>query len=233
MGNSSKFSSSRPYQGPRDYRNSNMRERSRSRELSHRQTFHDHQYNNMRQGNQNNYDSNNQRYKPNFYRQQINDHNNQRQFESKYNKDKYNNLQNEGVNNYHPYNSNESKDDCLILLPKNYYSFVTRDFDILKNRLKNELKNDISTIIYNYTIPGFNENIFKFTTNSFESKSIAIKIISEFLFESLKKVYETTTYLKLSFLIPDNVIGFIIGIEGKNINQIREETNADIWARKR
>ena len=41
-------------------------------------------------------------------------------------------------------------------------------------------------------------------------------------------MYEKTTYLKLSFLIPDNVIGFIIGIEGKNINQIREETNAKI-----
>ena len=61
-----------------------------------------------------------------------------------------------------------------------------------------------------------------------KSKSAVIKIIAEHLFDCLQKVYENTTYLKMSFLIPDNVIGFIIGIEGKNINQIREETNAKI-----
>ena len=36
------------------------------------------------------------------------------------------------------------------------------------------------------------------------------------------------SYLKVSILIPDNVIGFIIGIEGKNINSIRDETGARI-----
>jgi len=227
MGNQSKYSSSRQYQPQRDYRSNNIRERSRSRDIIHRPSFHDHQYNNMNKGNQNNYDLNNQRYKPNYYRSQISDHNNQRLFEPKYNKDKYNNLQNsDGVN--HSYNSNDPKDDCLILLPKNYYNFIIEDFDKLKNTLKNELKDDISNIIYNYSVPSFNEKIFKFTTYSISSKSIAIKIISEFLFNALKKLYEKTTYLKLSFLIPDNVIGFIIGIEGKNINQIREETNAKI-----
>jgi len=77
-------------------------------------------------------------------------------------------------------------------------------------------------------VPGFNENIFKFTTYAYSSRSLAIKIIAEFLFDALKTLYDNSTYLKLSFLIPDNVIGFIIGIEGKNINQIREETNAKI-----
>ena len=226
MNNLQKNQSSRPYQPQGNFRNNNYRERSRSRELSHRQSFHEHQYNNMKQ---NNYDSNNPRYKPNYFRQ-VNDHNNQRQFESKYNKDKYNNMQNsEGMNNNHSYNSNEiSKDDCLILLPNNYYNYIRKDFDRLKNRLRNEVKEDISNIIYNYIVPGFNENIFKFTAYSFSSKSTAIKIIAQFLFDELKKIYENTTYLKLSFLIPDNVIGFIIGIEGKNINQIREETNAKI-----
>ena len=36
------------------------------------------------------------------------------------------------------------------------------------------------------------------------------------------------SYLKVSILIPDNVIGFIIGIEGKNIKLIRNETGARI-----
>ena len=226
--NPSKYSSSHPYQASHDYRNNNFRERSRSRELSHRHSFNDHQNFNINQKNQNNYDQNNQRYKPNYFRQS--DHNNQRQFESKYSKDKFNNIQNtEDINNKNIQNTSEfSKDDCLIVLPKNYYNYITKDFDQLKNRLRNELKDDISNIVYNFVVPGFNENIFKFTSYSFTSRATAIRIISEFLFDAVKKVYENTTYLKLSFLIPDNVIGFIIGIEGKNINQIREETNAKI-----
>lgn len=44
----------------------------------------------------------------------------------------------------------------------------------------------------------------------------------------MKTQYENTTYLKLIFLIPDNVIGLIIGVNGKTINQIRDETNAKI-----
>ena len=40
--------------------------------------------------------------------------------------------------------------------------------------------------------------------------------------------YKNMTYLKLTILIPDNVIGFIIGIDGRNINSIREESRAKI-----
>jgi transcription antitermination factor NusA-like protein len=36
------------------------------------------------------------------------------------------------------------------------------------------------------------------------------------------------SYLKVSILIPDNVIGFILGIEGKNIKLIRNETGSRI-----
>ena len=196
--NSSKYSSSRPYHPQRDYRNNNIRERSRSREINQRQSFHEHQYNNFRQTNQNNYESNYQRNKP-YFRQNISEYNNQRQFETKYNKDKYNNLQNSqrANNNYYP--KELSKDDCLILLPKNYYNYIKNDFDKLKNRLKNELKDDIYNILYSYSIQNFNENIFKFTAYSFQSISTAIKIIADFLFEELKKMYDKSTYLKLSF----------------------------------
>ena len=108
------------------------------------------------------------------------------------------------MNNNHSYNSNEIfKDDCLILLPNNDYKYIRKDFDRLKNRLRNELKDDISNIMNNFILPGFNENIFKFTAYSFSSKSTAIKIIAQFLFDELKKIYENTTYLKLSFLIQE------------------------------
>ena len=226
--NTSKYSSSRPYQPQRDYRNNNTRDRSRSRDMNQRQSFHGNQYNNM-DYNLNNYDSNNQRNKPYYYRQNISDHNNQRQFESKFNKDKNNNSQNLDKGTGGHYNSSTiSKDDCLILLQKNYFNYIMNDFNKLKSRLKSELKDDISNIIYNFQVPNYSENIFKFTSYSDTSKFTAIKIISEYLFDELKKMFDKSTYLKLSFLIPDNVIGFIIGIEGKNINQIREKTNAKI-----
>ena len=147
MPNTSKYSSSRPYQPQRDYRNNNARDRSRSRDLNQRQSFHGNQYNNM-DYNLNNYDSNNQRNKPYYYRQNL-DHNNPRQFESKYNKDKNNNSQNLEKGNSGHYNSNSiSKDDCLILLQKNYFNFIMNDFNKLKSRLKSELKDDISNIIF-------------------------------------------------------------------------------------
>ena len=207
----------------RDYsRNNPMHERERSRDFEHRQSFHDYQYN-MKQSNLNNYP--NQKNKGPYYRR-INEPNNQR-YEPKYSKEqsKYNNDITMS-RSFQPVES--SKDDCLILLPKNYYNFISKDFDKLKNRLRDETKDDISNIQYDYTVPSYQEYIFRFTTYSFENKSIAIKIISEFLFDSLKKIYDNSKYLRLSFLIPDNVIGFIIGIDGKNINQIRDETNAKI-----
>ena len=206
----------------RDYpRNNPIRERERSRDYEHRQSFHDYQYN-IKQSNINNY--NNPKNKNPYYRR-VNE-NNQR-YEPKYSKEQKN--YNNDINisrSFQPMES--SKDDCLILLPKNYYNFISKDFDKLKNRLRDETKDDISNIQYDYTVPSYQEYVFRFTTYSFESKSTAIKIISEFLFDSLKKIYDNSKYLRLSFLIPDNVIGFIIGIDGKNINQIRDETNAKI-----
>ena len=44
----------------------------------------------------------------------------------------------------------------------------------------------------------------------------------------MKQQNDKVTYLKLLFVIPNNVVGFIIGMNGKNINQIRDETNTKI-----
>ena len=208
----------------RDYpRNNQIRERERSRDYDHRQSFHDYQYN-IKNSNINNY--NNTKNKNPYYKR-FNDQNNNQRYEPKYPKEQKNYNNDININrSFQPMES--SKDDCLILLPKNYYNFISKDFDKLKNRLRDETKDDISNIQYDYTVPSYQEYVFRFTTYSFESKSTAIKIISEFLFDSLKKIYDNSKYLRLSFLIPDNVIGFIIGIDGKNINQIRDETNAKI-----
>ena len=48
----------------------------------------------------------------------------------------------------------------------------------------------------------------------------------------MKKLYPKMSFLKVSILIPDNVIGFIIGIEGKNINTIRDNTGTKIEVHK-
>ena len=129
--------------------------------------------------------------------------------------------------NYYDRPYDKKKLYCYILLPKNYYNYITKNFQNLTNDLRSEIK-DISNIQYDYTLPHFQEYIFKLATYRISSKANAIKIISDYLFKEMKSTYKTMTYLKVSILIPDNVIGFIIGIDGKNINNIRAETDAKI-----
>ena len=214
--NNSKYISNNPYQSPKDQRKSSNRERSRSNERSPRQSFHE--YN---QGNQNNNYSNinNRNSKPYHYRA-----NNDRQFNLNLNKrESYSGGFN---NNYTP-----SEDDCLVIFQKNYFEFNSKDFGVLKNELKRELKDDIYNIYYNYCINDISDKIFRFTTNpsvKYPCKSKAIQIICDFLFHIMKQQNDKVSYLKLIFVIPNNVVGFIIGMNGKNINQIRDETNTKI-----
>ena len=225
---SSKYSSVRPYQQNRDFRKSTHRERSRSNEHSPRQSYNDYiPGNNMKSQGQNNFNMNNRNNKP-FYGRQ----NNERSFgdSNRFKKDKMN----YGGDNYSSgYNIryNPNKDDVLIIFQNNYFTFNTKDFEEVRNELKRELKDDIYNIYYNYCIPNIGEKIFRFTTNyssEFPLKSKAVRIIADFVFDVMKNQSDKVTYLKMNFLIPENVIGFIIGINGKNINQIREETNAKI-----
>ena len=200
----SKYSSNKPYQ---DQRNSSNRERSRSRDLSPRQSFHDYQQGNQ---NQNNYNNINIRNNKSFHYRQSND----RQFNLNINKrDSYSG----GYNN----TSNLTKDDCLLIFQNNYFVFNSKDFSLLKNELKRELKDDIYNIYYNNFIPGISDKVFRYTTNpsaNYPCKSKALKIICDFIFDIMKLQNDKVTYLKLIFVIPDNVIGFIIGIHGQNIN---------------
>jgi len=213
----SKYSSQRPYQSQMDFRNSSNRERSRSNDHSPRS------FNDNRPG-QNNYNMYNRNNRPYYNRD-----NNDRQFDSnKYRKERnqYGEFSGEYNSNYGP-----TKDDCLIVLPKNFYNFIAKDFDKIKNDLKRELKDDIYNININYSIQSIPEKIFRFTTsysNNYPFKTKAIRIICDYLFDNMKRQYEKTTYLKIIFLIPEHIIGNIIGINGKNINQTREETNTKI-----
>ena len=210
----SKYPSNKPYQ-PRN--NSSNRERSRSREISPRQSFHNYPQGNS--GQNNNY--NNRNNKPYHYRQ-----NNDNKYDINMNKRESNFSWGYNNTGYNP-----SRDDCLIIFQKNYFNFDSKDFIDLKNELKRELKEDIYNIYYNECLPGISDKIFRFTTNpsvNYPCKNKAIKIIADFLFDIMKHQNDKVTYLKLIFVIPENVIGFIIGINGKNINQIREETNTKI-----
>ena len=211
-----KYTSNKSYQSPQEQRKASNRERSRSGERSPRQSFHE--YN---QGNQNNnYNNiNNRNSKPYHYRA-----NNDRPYNLNLNKrDNYSG----GFNS----NFTPSKDDCLIIFQKNYFEFDSKDFGLLKNELKRELKDDIYNIYYNYCINDISDKIFRFTTNpsvNYPCKSKAVKIICDFLFHIMKQQNDKVSYLKLLFVIPNNVIGFIIGMNGKNINQIRDDTNTKI-----
>ena len=134
-----------------------------------------------------------------------------------YNNDNYN-------NNYNNYDRLSS---CYILLPKNYFNFITKNFSDLSRNIKKKAY-DVKELIYNYKLPYYDEYIFKISAVKIYAKSLAIKIISECLFREMEVFYKNMTYLKLTILIPDNVIGFIIGIDGRNINSIREESRAKI-----
>ena len=100
-----KYSSNKPYQ-PRN--NSSNRERSRSREISPRQSYHNYPQGNSDQNN--NY--NNRNNKPYHYRQ-----NNDKQFDINMNKRENNFSWGYNNNGYNP-----SRDDCLIIFQKNYSS---------------------------------------------------------------------------------------------------------------
>jgi hypothetical protein len=62
-----------------------------------------------------------------------------------------------------------------------------------------------------------------------------MKIVCDFLFEEMKNQYKNMSYLKISVLVPSrtylynlDVVGFIIGIDGKNINRIRDMSGSRI-----
>ena len=218
--------SNRPYQSQMDFRTSSNRERSRSNEHSPRQSYHEYRPGNSKIQGRNNYNIDNRNNKPYYFR-----NNTDRQFDSNRYRKERNQYGENNFNSGYSHNYGPTKDDCLIVLPKNYYNFIAKDFDNIKNDLKRELKDDIFNINFNYSVPSVPEKIFRFTTNysnDYPFKTKAIRIICDCLFDNLKRQFEKTTYLKVIFLIPDNVIGFIIGINGKNINQMRDETNTKI-----
>ena len=134
-----------------------------------------------------------------------------------YNNDNYNNN----------YNNYDRLSHCYILLPKNYFNFITKNFSDLSRNIKKKAY-DVKELNYNFKLPYYDEYIFKISAVKIYAKSLAIKIISECLFREMEVFYKNMTYLKLTILIPDNVIGFIIGIDGRNINSIREESRAKI-----
>lgn len=114
-----------------------------------------------------------------------------------------------------------------ILLPKNYFQYVSKNYNELVQELKVKIK-DISEIKCDYKIPNYSDNVFRLASTTIQSTSYAIQIVSDYLFREMKYTYPNMTFLKVSILIPNKVVGFIIGIEGRNINRIREKTRAKI-----
>lgn len=135
-------------------------------------------------------------------------------------KDTYNNKY-LNDNNYH------HRSNCFILLPKNYFNYIEKSVVSITSSLRNKIK-DICDIRHDYTLPYYQDYVFKISTFNNSSRAIAVKIISAFLFSEMEKTYKKMSYIKITLLIPDNVIGFIIGIEGRNINNIRNESKAKI-----
>jgi hypothetical protein len=98
---------------------------------------------------------------------------------------------------------------------------------------------------YDHRISGLPDYLLRIDANKVSSKAYALKIVCDVLFDCMKQTYNNMSYLKVSILVPSrkifliflkylknvhflDVCGFIIGIEGKNINTIRDITGARI-----
>lgn len=134
---------------------------------------------------------------------------------------KYRNISNDDV---YPI---RKRSNCYILLPKNYFNYIEKNIATLSASLRKKIR-DIGDIQHDYTLPFYQDYIFKLSTYKTHSKATAVMMISEYLFHELEKTYKKMSYIKITLLIPDNVIGFVIGIEGRNINAIRSESSAKI-----
>ena len=132
-----------------------------------------------------------------------------------------------GSDNFMSDSTYRHRSNCYILLPKNYFNYIEKSILSLTSSLRNKIK-DICDIRHDYTLPFYQDYVFKISTYSNASRAIAVKIISAFLFSQMEKTYKKMSYIKITLLIPDNVIRFVIGIEGRNINSIRSESKAKI-----
>lgn len=121
----------------------------------------------------------------------------------------------------------KKRSNCYLLLNKKYFGIIDKGLSSLASQLKKEIR-DINDIQHDYNISGYSDYVFKLSAYKNHSKAIAIRMICDYLFRELEKTYTRMSFLKITLLVPDHVIGFIIGIEGKNINSIRDETKARI-----
>lgn len=188
-------------------------------------------YNNNRDRDRDNRDNNrggNERSPYDSKNNKDRDRNRDRDRERKYSSDNFDSRNNnENRSEYYRNDRNDdssgNKEEILIFLPDNVFKYFQENLDRIKNKLQAELKEDNPIIQIDYKIPEIQENILRFVTSFPENKSYGIKTIAEFFNEEIKKNNEISGQnIKISFLIPKNVIGFVIGSKGKNINEIRD-----------
>lgn len=87
---------------------------------------------------------------------------------------------------------------------------------------------DVKLMDHNYQVEGLKDGVMKLEGDTLMGKVLASKVIYEFLYNQMNKTYEGMSYIKVSILVPKHIMGFIIGIEGKNINDIREKSDSKI-----
>lgn len=122
---------------------------------------------------------------------------------------------------------NDTKLITYVLIYKNYFEYFKEHFYQLKEDLEDKVK-DISDIKFDEKIPGFQDHALSLYAPTHRATVDAILIIAEYFFRELKKHYSNMTYVKLSILVPDNVISYIIGIHGRNLNEIRDKVGTKI-----
>ena len=93
---------------------------------------------------------------------------------------------------------------------------------------------DLKTFNPNYFLKDYNEEVL-LIDGTIDAKSEALKIVCDYLYKHLKELYKNLSYIKITILVPQrkiyyhlDLVGYVIGIDGKSINKIRELSEAKI-----
>lgn len=93
---------------------------------------------------------------------------------------------------------------------------------------------DLKTLDPNHFLKEFNEEVL-LIDGSIDANSETLKIVCDFLYKHLKEHYKNLSYIKITILVPQrnfssylDLVGYVIGIDGKSINKIRELSEAKI-----
>ena len=123
----------------------------------------------------------------------------------------------------------KDKKFAFFLLKKMQYQYIKSNYSSIFSELNSKVKG-ISDLKFDLRLHNIQDYVFRLSATSTSSIGQAIEILSTYLFLELKKQYNNVnmTFLKFLLLIPNTTVSYLIGVKGKNINDIRLRTGTKI-----